>query len=71
MEYYFTTSISGDFNQAVDKITEELKKEGFGILTEIDITTVELSEDIDVSCFEFCFSPNVFRALNTNFHSRG
>jgi len=37
MPYYFTKTISTTFDDAIKKITEELKKEGFGILTEIDV----------------------------------
>ena len=37
MEYGFSKSVNLSFEQATDKITEELKKEGFGILTEIDV----------------------------------
>ena len=33
MKYYFNKIISGDFDQVIEKVTEELKKEGFGILT--------------------------------------
>ena len=37
MEYYFTKKLNTDFDSAIAKVTEELKKEGFGILTEIDV----------------------------------
>jgi uncharacterized protein (DUF302 family) len=37
MNYYISTSFSGTFEEAIEKTTAELKKEGFGILTEIDI----------------------------------
>lgn len=37
MSYYFTKTVNEDFDGAIDKVTEELKKEGFGILTEIDV----------------------------------
>lgn len=37
MSYYFSKILNTDFNTAIEKVTEELKKEGFGILTEIDI----------------------------------
>ena len=37
MSYYFSKTINADFDSAIAKVTEELKKEGFGILTEIDI----------------------------------
>ena len=37
MSYYFSKTVNYDFDTAVAKVTEELKKEGFGVLTEIDI----------------------------------
>ena len=37
MYYYFTKTIKGNFDKAVEKVTEALKTEGFGILTEIDM----------------------------------
>ena len=37
MAYYFTTTIKGNFNQTIERVTELLKNEGFGVLTEIDI----------------------------------
>ncbi|MEG9328233.1 DUF302 domain-containing protein [Salinimicrobium catena] len=37
MSYYFTKTVNDNFDQAIEKVTEELKKEGFGILTEIDV----------------------------------
>lgn len=37
MSYYFTKIVNDNFDQAIEKVTEELKKEGFGILTEIDV----------------------------------
>ena len=37
MEYYFSKTINCSFDNAVQKVTEALKTEGFGILTEIDI----------------------------------
>ena len=39
MSYYFNKTIKGkDFAQAIECVTEELKKEGFGVLTEIDVS---------------------------------
>jgi len=35
--YGFTVNVAGDFDSAVARVTEELKKEGFGVLTEIDV----------------------------------
>lgn len=40
MSYYFNTVLSGkSFEEAIEKVTAELKNEGFGILTEIDVTS--------------------------------
>ena len=48
MSYYFTTTLKDiSFNQAIEKVTEELKKEGFGVLTEIDVKET-LKKKIDV-----------------------
>lgn len=37
MSYYIGKTVELTFGQAVVRVTEELKKEGFGILTEIDV----------------------------------
>lgn len=37
MNYYFSKTIKDDFDSATAKVTEALKNEGFGVLTEIDI----------------------------------
>lgn len=40
MSYYFNTVLKGkSFEEAIEKVTAELKNEGFGILTEIDVTS--------------------------------
>ena len=38
MSYYFNKTVNGTFEDVIDKVTQELKEEGFGILTEIDVT---------------------------------
>jgi len=38
MSYYFSKILPVTFDQAILRVTEELKKDGFGILTEIDVT---------------------------------
>jgi uncharacterized protein (DUF302 family) len=37
MSYYFSKTLQTTFDDAVSRIIEELKKEGFGVLTEIDV----------------------------------
>ena len=37
MSYYFSKTLAMSFDEAIIKVTEELKKEGFGIITEIDV----------------------------------
>lgn len=37
MQYGFSKTTDYNFEQAIDKVTEELKKEGFGVLTSIDV----------------------------------
>ena len=35
MEYYFSKTISLTFNEAINRVTEVLKSEGFGVISEI------------------------------------
>ena len=37
MGYHFSKKVAYDFDRAIERVTEELKKEGFGIITEIDV----------------------------------
>jgi len=37
MQYYFNKIVQMTFEETIEKVTEELKKEGFGVLTEIDV----------------------------------
>lgn len=48
MSYYFSKTVDQNFEDAIEKVTGELKKEGFGILTEIDVKeTFKKKLDID------------------------
>lgn len=47
MNYHFSTTIVSSMENAVEKVTAELKKEGFGILMDIDIKKT-FKEKIDV-----------------------
>ena len=46
--YGFNVTVSGSFDDVIKKVTEELSKEGFGVLTEIDVkATLKKKLDID------------------------
>lgn len=45
--YGFSTTVTGSFDKVIEKVTEALKVEGFGVLTEIDVKAV-LKKKIDV-----------------------
>lgn len=67
MEYYFTKTIKSDFADAIEKVTEALKVEGFGILTEIDIKAT-LKKKLDVDFYNYtilgaCNPPFAYKAL--------
>lgn len=47
MNYSYSTILNGDFEEIIEKVTAELKTEGFGVLTQIDVTST-LKEKIDV-----------------------
>lgn len=67
MEYYFTKTIVTSFDNAIQKITEALKAEGFGILTEIDLKAT-LKKKLDVDFYNYkilgaCNPPFAYKAL--------
>jgi uncharacterized protein (DUF302 family) len=48
MSYYFSKTVTDDFDTAIEKVTNELKKEGFGVLTQIDVQdTLKKKLDVD------------------------
>jgi len=48
MKYYFSKKVDLDFDEAIEKVTKELKEEGFGVLTEIDVkATLKKKLDVD------------------------
>lgn len=67
MTYYFNTIVSGDFEAVIENVTELLKKEGFGILTQIDIQqTLKNKLDVDFKKYKIlgaCNPPFAYEAL--------
>ena len=65
--YYFNTTVTGDFDDVVHKTTEALKNEGFGVLTNIDVTaTLKQKLDVDFRKYRIlgaCNPPFAFKAL--------
>jgi uncharacterized protein (DUF302 family) len=47
MSYYFSKTVTDDFDTAIERVTNELKKEGFGVLTQIDVQET-LKKKLDV-----------------------
>ncbi|MBT8295647.1 MULTISPECIES: DUF302 domain-containing protein [Christiangramia] len=67
MNYYFNKTIKGDFEQVIEKVTQELEKEGFGVLTEINVTET-LKKKLDVNFRNYrilgaCNAPYAHKAL--------
>lgn len=67
MAYYFSKILNLSFDEAVSKVTEELKKEGFGILTDIDVqATLKKKLNVDFRKYRIlgsCNPPFAYQAL--------
>lgn len=67
MSYYFSRTIETDFEDAVARVREALKKEGFGVLTEIDVkATLKKKLDADFRNYLIlgaCNPPFAYKAL--------
>jgi uncharacterized protein (DUF302 family) len=68
MKYYYNKVLSNiSFSDTIEKVKQELKNEGFGVLTEIDIKST-LKEKLDVDFKKYtilgaCNPPNAYKAL--------
>ena len=48
MKYYISKAIKGKYQEIIEKVTDLLKDEGFGVLTEIDVKkTLKKKLDVD------------------------
>jgi uncharacterized protein (DUF302 family) len=69
MSYYFSKTLQISFDEAVTKAVEELKKEGFGILTEIDVKeTLKKKLNVDFRKYKIlgaCNPPFAYQALQS------
>jgi uncharacterized protein (DUF302 family) len=67
MSYYVSKKVKMTFDEAVSKVTEELKKEGFGILTEINVKeTLKKKLNVDFQQYKIlgaCNPPFAYQAL--------
>ena len=67
MSYYFSKTLETSFDNALFRVTEELKKEGFGILTEIDVKeTLKKKLDVDFRKYRIlgvCNPPFAYKSL--------
>ena len=73
MSYYFSKTLEVSFDEAIDRITQELKKQGFGILTDIDVRqTLKRKLDAEFENYRIlsaCNPPFAYRHCRQNIRS--
>lgn len=69
-EYAFTAVLNTSYENAISKVTEALKEEGFGVLTEIDVkATLKKKLGVDFRKYVIlgaCNPPYAHRTLQTD-----
>ena len=69
MPYYFSKTIEGPFDKAIENVTAVLQANGFGVLTEIDVkATLKKKLDVDFDKYIIlgaCNPPFAYQALQT------
>ena len=72
MSYYISKTIESDFEDVIVRVTEALKNEEFGILTDIDIkSTLKKKLDVDFRNYRIlgaCNPPFAYQALQAEAH---
>jgi len=67
MEYYISAKLKKSFDESIELVTEKLKEQGFGILTEIDVkATMKKKLDVDFYNYKIlgaCNPPFAHKAL--------
>ena len=67
MSYYFAKTMAVPFEEAVERVKAELKNEGFGVLTEVDVRkTLHEKLGVDFRPYRIlgaCNAPYAYRAL--------
>ena len=65
MSYYISKMLPIAFDEAVTRTIDSLKKEGFGVITEIDVKeTLKIKIGIDFPCYR------ILGGCNPNWHTR-
>ena len=69
MTYYINKTVDLPFDQAIEKVTNALKEEGFGVLTQIDLReTLKNKLDVDFRPYKILGACNphfAYQALNS------
>lgn len=66
-QYYFSKVLTSSFEDAIQRVTEILSQEGFGILSDIDVkATLKKRLDVDFKNYRIlgaCHPPSAYKAL--------